>query len=112
MKALTNSRLSKAVLAATGACLLLAVTSTILASQRIRPWQIKNYAITDQRDEVFPWASITQPPEKWKPDLSEGLDIALPFPWPEAYINQYKQPFNPWTFVKNALALCNYLRET
>jgi hypothetical protein len=30
--------------------------------------------------------------------------------WPEAYINQYKQPFNPWTFVKNALALCNYLK--
>jgi hypothetical protein len=74
-------------------------------------WQTEAYAISADHARVYP-VGKAKPPEGWKPDLQKGLDAALPFPWPEAYVKRYRQPFNPWAFFRNALALCTYWKQT
>jgi len=70
-------------------------------------WQTENYATSDNHPEVYPITAMS-PPKSWEPDLSNGLDAALPFPWPDKYIEKFKQPFNPWAFFRNASALCSH----
>lgn len=54
--------------------------------------------------------STKSAPLGWAP--SEGpLDEVIPFPWPDRYVAEWGQPFNPWTFKENAAALCIYGRE-
>ncbi|WP_243373213.1 D-glucuronyl C5-epimerase family protein [Microvirga solisilvae] len=49
------------------------------------------------------------PPASWEPrPINNNLDDLLPDPWPAAYIEVYKQRFNPSSFFTNAVMLCNY----
>lgn len=74
-------------------------------------WQTEPYTISERQDEVYPIAKVA-PPKGWSPDLSKGLDAALPFPWPKAYVEKYRQPFNPWAFFRNVTALCTHWKAT
>lgn len=74
-------------------------------------WKTEAYAISLDKGDVFPVSDIS-PSKGWAPDISAGLDASLPFPWPEEYVEKYRQPFNPWAFFRNAAALCTYYDNT
>lgn len=73
-------------------------------------WRRRRYRICRDTAKVYA-VERTKPPKGWKPDLSGGLDAALPFPWPERY-SRKGQNFNPWAFFRNAAALCTHLAAT
>jgi hypothetical protein len=56
-------------------------------------------------DRVF----TTEAESTWapKPGL---LNAQIPVPWPPKYLEQYQQPFAPWTYQKNAAQLCAYAK--
>ncbi|KLK92318.1 hypothetical protein AA309_15155 [Microvirga vignae] len=74
-------------------------------------WQTKAYAISDDYLKVFS-VGEANPPKGWRPDLTQGLDAALPMPWPEEYVKRGRQPFNPWAFYRNVSALCAHWKKT
>jgi len=73
-------------------------------------WQTEDYNISPDHSQVYP-ISKAKPPNGWRPDLSEGLDASLPFPWPDSYLKR-DHPFNPWAFFRNASSLCTHFAET
>jgi hypothetical protein len=77
----------------------------------IHTYNTKQYAINTNHFDVYPVARAAIP-DGWKPDNSLDLDSALPFPWPDKYIEIFKQPFAPWAFFKNAAILNAYYIET
>jgi hypothetical protein len=49
-------------------------------------------------------------PATWVP-RSGSLDDTLPQPWPDHYLNLYKQHFNSWAYKVNAAMICAYVRD-
>jgi len=85
--------------------------SAIVDPQDRSTWVTKNYTISDDDMNVFP-VRTASPPKGWEPDLTQGLDAALPLPWPDAYAKARGQPFNPWAFFRNVSILCSHWKKT
>ncbi|WP_336071468.1 D-glucuronyl C5-epimerase family protein [Nitratireductor rhodophyticola] len=71
----------------------------------------KNYDINEDPGKVLA-IGVGRSPKNWKPDIGRGLDAAIPLPWPEKYVEEYKQPFNFWSFFRNVQQLCAHFDET
>jgi hypothetical protein len=65
------------------------------------------------RDLDPAWVLARPPPDVWtrqgwRPEPSLSMDDQLPQPWPEQYVKEFEQPFNPYTYMTTAAVLCAY----
>ncbi|MCC6981639.1 MAG: hypothetical protein IT535_00060 [Bauldia sp.] len=85
----------------------LMTAATIVASPPLRQLASKPSAIAatvseDRLDEIM----LMPAADNWSP--STFLDLR--YPWPDEYVEEHRQPFEPWTFAKNAAAIVHFVK--